>query len=489
MANGYLIDINSNDNLSDVIRKCNYNFRITNANQTRQTRSSIRDSNTEISEELASLNSAIEAEIGAREEADEDLEDMIDAIPAGPMGPQGPQGIPGPQGPKGDQGEQGVQGEQGPQGEAFSIYSTYASIADMQADAANVPVGSFVIIASNVEDPDNSKLFVRTSTGFAFITDMSGAQGIQGPQGPQGIQGPQGETGSQGEQGPQGIQGIQGETGPQGPKGDKGDAGDPISLLAAYPVGSIYMSVNSTDPGTLFGGTWERITGKFLLAATDNGSSGADQAAGNTGGAHEVTLTSAQSGVPAHAHDMNSHTHSMNSHTHKMNDHKHTMGAHTHNFTQPTVNGGATNTGDGGSHGHSIYVTAALAGWSGTSPGYYMSLHPRSKFGNQYTTDGWHNVWMHEDGSTQRIISWQGNHKHPQVAHTHSVSGGAVGAIKESPVPSTGTPSTANTNGPSVANTLGPSISNTADNAAANASQAHNNMPPYLSVYVWKRTA
>ena len=56
-------------------------------------------------------------------------------------------------------------------------------------------------------------------------------------------------------------------------------------LQAAYPVGAIYMSTVSTSPATLFGfGTWERITGKFLLAATDNGSSGASQAAGNTGG-------------------------------------------------------------------------------------------------------------------------------------------------------------------------------------------------------------
>ena len=64
------------------------------------------------------------------------------------------------------------------------------------------------------------------------------------------------------------------------------------TALAAYPVGSIYMSVNSTSPATLFGGTWERITGKFLLAATDNGSSGASQAAGNTGGSATVQLKS-----------------------------------------------------------------------------------------------------------------------------------------------------------------------------------------------------
>ena len=30
-------------------------------------------------------------------------------------------------------------------------------------------------------------------------------------------------------------------------------------INAVYPVGSIYMSVNSVDPSTLFGGTWSRI--------------------------------------------------------------------------------------------------------------------------------------------------------------------------------------------------------------------------------------
>lgn len=43
-----------------------------------------------------------------------------------------------------------------------------------------------------------------------------------------------------------------------------------------YPVGSIYMSLNQADPSTLFGGTWERIQDKFLLAAGGTYSAGSE---------------------------------------------------------------------------------------------------------------------------------------------------------------------------------------------------------------------
>ena len=42
-----------------------------------------------------------------------------------------------------------------------------------------------------------------------------------------------------------------------------------------YPVGSIYLSTNSTNPGTLFGGTWVQIKDKFLLSAGDTYTAGA----------------------------------------------------------------------------------------------------------------------------------------------------------------------------------------------------------------------
>lgn len=34
-------------------------------------------------------------------------------------------------------------------------------------------------------------------------------------------------------------------------------------LSSIYPVGSIYMNVNSTNPGSLFGGVWEQLKDRF----------------------------------------------------------------------------------------------------------------------------------------------------------------------------------------------------------------------------------
>lgn len=43
-----------------------------------------------------------------------------------------------------------------------------------------------------------------------------------------------------------------------------------LDLDTVYPIGSVYISVNSTSPASLFGGTWEKISGKFLLGISDN---------------------------------------------------------------------------------------------------------------------------------------------------------------------------------------------------------------------------
>ena len=98
-------------------------------------------------------------------------------------------------GPQGKQGIQGVQGIQGERGEPFTIAKVYESVAAMNAGFAtdSVAPGAFVIIASDVAEEDNAKLYCKGETSYVFIVDMSGMQGIQGPQGIQGVQGIQGE--------------------------------------------------------------------------------------------------------------------------------------------------------------------------------------------------------------------------------------------------------------------------------------------------------
>ena len=84
--------------------------------------------------------------------------------------------------------------------------------------------------------------------------------------------------------------------------------GTPIgspSLLAPFPVGAIYMSVVSTSPQTLFGGTWTALQNQFLVA------SGATFPAGSTGGATVHNHT-----VPDHTHTVPAHTHSTPAHSH-----------------------------------------------------------------------------------------------------------------------------------------------------------------------------
>ncbi len=67
-------------------------------------------------------------------------------------------------------------------------------------------------------------------------------------------------------------------------------------LSKVYPVGSIYMSVNSTNPQTLFGGTWVQLKDRFLLGV------GTTYKAGATGGEATHKLTTAE--MPEHAHYM-----------------------------------------------------------------------------------------------------------------------------------------------------------------------------------------
>lgn len=151
-----------------------------------------------------------------------------------------------------------------------------------------------------------------------------------------------------------------------------------IDFSKIYPVGSIYMSVNNTNPSTLFGGTWVQIQDRFLLAC------GSSYSNGSTGGSATVTLNVNQ--IPAHSHGASTNS----------------TGSHSHGYESQKKRWADTPISSAGS---------VLAGTGA-----------QSKYAVYYYTDG-------------------------AGEHSHSVT---------------------------VNNTGG--------------SQAHNNMPPYIAVYVWKRT-
>lgn len=170
----------------------------------------------------------------------------------GVQGPQGEPGKDGDRGPKGDPGTpgpQGADGKDGKDGKAFAIAKTFTSKADMSSDG--LTDGDFVMIASEVGDPDNASMYLWNGTEFKFIADFSGAQGVQGPKGEDGKQGPQGDPGQPGQQGAPGAPGkdgitphigsngnwylgdqdtgkpSQGKQGPQGEPGKDGQQGVP----------------------------------------------------------------------------------------------------------------------------------------------------------------------------------------------------------------------------------------------------------------------
>lgn len=85
-----------------------------------------------------------------------------------------------------------------------------------------------------------------------------------------------------------------------------------------YPVGSIKLSYNKVNPGTyLPGTTWVlESQGRYLLGAYD-GSTGPW-----TGGSWTVNI--------AHTHYIDNHNHGLTDHSHTINSHSHTVNNHVH---------------------------------------------------------------------------------------------------------------------------------------------------------------
>lgn len=146
-----------------------------------------------------------------------------------------------------------------------------------------------------------------------------------------------------------------------------------------YPIGSVYLSVNSTNPSVYFGGTWEQINGYYLYAGNTNntgGSSLTGEASGNTG---STTLTANQ--IPSHSHSIPS-----------LNGTASSNGSHTHNIgadfdggagsARYTVHSRGTSgagylmaTSSSGAHTHSVSTNASNTGSSGGTSSHTHSLN------------------------------------------------------------------------------------------------------------------
>lgn len=183
----------------------------------------------------------------------------------------------------------------------------------------------------------------------------------------------------------------------------------------AFPVGSVFLAVVSTDPATLLGyGTWSAFGAGRMLVGRDAGDADFDTAE-ETGGAKTHMLTTAE--MPAHTHVQDAHTHTQNSHNHTQDAHNHTQDAHVHTQRRNNV------------------TTGANSGWT-------------TAF----------------DTSSSSPVADSG----------------------------TGTGSTVATNQAATATNQAATATNqnaTATNQNTGGGGAHNNMPPYIVVYMWKRTA
>ena len=273
-----------------------------------------------------------------------------------------------------------------------------------------------------------------------------------------------------------------------------------------YPVGSVYISLTSTDPSLLFGGTWSRLKDTFLLANGDT------YPANSTGGSATKTIT--VSNLPAHNHTVNSagaHTHTATTASNGAHTHSATAasnGSHTHSASTAS-NGAHTHkvsgeTESAGNHSHTrgtMNITGTF-GTGSSTPSLYRNdtsgaFANVGTNGNRYagaTTNNDRTSKIEFDASTNwtGATNSTGAHTHALKAanvtaesagaHTHTVTVASNGAHTHTlSVVSNGAHTHTLTTASSGAHTH--TTNNTGGGTALNI------LPPYTTVYMWKRTA
>lgn len=127
------------------------------------------------------------------------------------------------------------------------------------------------------------------------------------------------------------------------------------SMLAAYPVGTIYMSVLPTSPADLFGGTWEEMPAGRVLLAQGDAEWGTTYTAGSTGG--EATHQLSVGELPSHNHNV---TCSIDGdHNHGITTGNNTDAPYNMVSTQARQTNTTRYTNSAGNHSHTITIAEA----------------------------------------------------------------------------------------------------------------------------------
>lgn len=258
------------------------------------------------------------------------------------------------------------------------------------------------------------------------------------------LKGPQGEQGEPGTDAELPAGGTEGQVLTKTEDGAEWqDAqGGGSSPLDAWPVGSLYMSLGSTSPQELFGGVWEKVEGRFLLCADSS------HEAGSTGGSNDAVVVShTHSGTAASS---GSHTHSATADSAGSHNHSISGGSHSHSASSSSA-GGHTHSPSTGDSDYAVIAgsgQARLAGPEYKTPYYYVKQGTTRSSGSHT-----HTITVSTSPSHSHTVGSGGSHDHDVTvsssgSHSHTVTVDSEGE-----------------------------------------SAAGKNMPAYLAVNVWQRTA
>ena len=240
-----------------------------------------------------------------------------------------------------------------------------------------------------------------------------------------------------------------------------------------YPIGSIYISVNSANPSTLFGGTWAAFATGRTLVGYD--SSDTDFNAGEkTGGAKTVTLAAAN--IPKHRHSFTpAGTVSKPTFTGTAVNTGNQSANHTHTVTEYYANGTSGSTTINFSNGYALMYESG-GDW------YYRELSGLTAWSATYKVDG---VDAGSGGGTKTC----GTKLAGSQAHTHTVSNTSASRT-------TGGISANHTHSVTAAGTVSkPTFTGTAGNTGYYGGDSNGNTSSFsvqnksITVYMWKRTA